>query len=94
MRLAVLLLAGCLAAPILSAQHPVPSSGQWLIEPSDEAGKVQLTVRYGDGRYSSNWGRDIAMTELVGLTAADMGGAGHPVHFKIARSAGTLSCEG
>ena len=51
MRLAVLLLAGCLAAPILSAQHPVPSSGQWLIEPSDEAGKVQLTVRYGDGRY-------------------------------------------
>ena len=94
MRLAVLFLAALLAAPSLSAQHEVPSSGQWLIDSSDEAGKVQLTVRYGDGRYSSNWGRDIAMSELVGLSAADMGGAGHPVHFKIVRSAGTLTCEG
>ena len=26
------------------------------------------------------------MSELVGLSAADMGGAGHPVRFKIVRS--------
>ena len=97
MRLAVLLL-GFLAAPVLAAQHRVPSGGEWLIEPSDHPGRVQLDIRYGEerGRYSSNWGRDVPLGELVGLSAADMrgGGAGVTVHFKIVRSAGTLDCEG
>ena len=94
MRFAVLLLIGSLAAPTLSAQRAVPSDGQWLIEPADQSGKVQLTIRYGDDRHSSNWGRDVALSEFVGLSAADMRGSGEPVHFKIVRSAGTLTCEG
>jgi len=32
--------------------------------------------------------------QLVGLSAAEMGGSGVTVHFKIVRSAGTLTCEG
>src|SRR2546423_513118 len=94
MRFAVLLVAAFQAAPALSAQHIVPSSGHWLIERGDHSGTVQLTVRYGEGRYSSNWGRDVPVSELVGLSAADMGGSGTTVHFKIVRSAGTLDCEG
>ena len=94
MRFAVLLVAGFLAAPVLSAQHTVPSGGQWLIEPADHAGRVQLTIRYGEDRHSSDWGRDVPLSELVGLSAAEMGGSGATVHFKIVRSAGTLSCEG
>ncbi|HKC38828.1 MAG TPA: hypothetical protein VKC15_04750, partial [Gemmatimonadales bacterium] len=94
MRFAALLVAAFLAAPMLAAQHSVPSGGQWLIDPSDQSGKVQLTISYGEGRYSSNWGRDVPSSELVGLSAADMDGSGTTVHFKIVRSAGTLTCEG
>ena len=36
----------------------------------------------------------MALSEFVGLSAADMRGSGAPVHFKIVRSAGTLTCEG
>src|SRR6266849_5864182 len=94
MRFAVLLLASFLAAPVLSAQRTVPSGGQWLIERGDHPGTIQLTVRYGERRYSSDWSRDVPIGELVGLSAADMSGSGVTVHFKIVRSAGTLTCEG
>src|SRR5438445_4106668 len=94
MRFAVLLLASFLAAPVLSAQRSVPPGGQWLIERGDHPGTIQLTVRYGERRYSSNWSRDVPVGELVGLSAADMGTSGATVHFKIVRSAGTLVCEG
>ena len=94
MRFAVLLVAAFLAAPPLSAQHSIPSGGQWLIEPTDQSGKVQLTIRYGESRHSSDWGRDVPVSELVGLSASDMGGPGTTVHFKLVRSAGTLTCEG
>src|SRR6267143_31531 len=96
MRFAVLLLVSFLAAPILSAQHYVPSGGQWLIEPGERATIVRLTIRYGERRYSDNWNSqdDVPSSQLVGLSAADMGGSGITVHFKIVRSAGTLTCEG
>ena len=94
MRFAVLLLASFLAAPVLSAQHTVPSGGQWLIERGDHPSTVQLTVRYGEGRHSNDWSRDVPIGELVGLSATDMSGSGATVHFKIVRSAGTLTCEG
>jgi hypothetical protein len=96
MRFAVFLLASILAAPVLSAQHSVPSGGQWLIEPGEHAGTVRLTIRYGEGRYSDNWNSqyDVPLSQLVGLTTTDMGGSGTTVHFKIVRSAGTLTCEG
>ena len=94
MRLPVLLLTSLLIAPVLSAQRAVPSGGQWLIEPGDHAGTIQLSVRYGERGYSSNWSRDVPLGEFVGLSAADMRGSGVTVHFKIVRSAGTLDCEG
>jgi len=72
MRFAVLLLASILAIPLLSAQRTVPSGGQWLIEPGDHPGTVQLSVRYGERGNSSNWSRDVALREFVGLSAADM----------------------
>ena len=96
MRFAVLLLASFLAAPVLSAQHTAPSGGQWLIEPGEHSGIVRLTVRYGERRYSDNWNSqdDVPLSQLVGLSAAEMGGSGVTVHFKIVRAAGTLTCEG
>src|SRR2546422_7925367 len=96
MRFAVLLLIGFLAAPVLSAQHSVPSGGQWLIEPGERPGIVRLTIRYGERRYSDSWNSqdDVPSSQLVGLSAAEMGGSAVTVHFKIVRSAGTLTCEG
>src|SRR2546425_7600708 len=96
MRFAVLLLASFLAASVLSAQHTVPSGGQWLIEPGEHPGIVRLTIRYGERRYSDNWNSqdDVPLSQLVGLSAAEMGGSGVTVHFKIVRSAGSLTCEG
>ena len=96
MRFAVLLSAGLLAAPALLAQRPrpVPSDGQWLIERSERSGRIQLNISYGKAGHSSNWGRQIPMSELAGLSAADMDGPGAAVHFRISRSAGTLTCEG
>jgi len=96
MRFAVLLLASILAAPVLSAQRVVPSGGQWLIEPGERAGFVRLTIRYGERRSWDNWNSqdDVPLSQLVGLSAADMGGSGVTVHFKIVRSAGTLDCDG
>jgi len=75
MRFAVLVLITFLAAPILSAQHYVPSGGQWLIEPGERATIVRLTIRYGERRYSDNWNSqdDVPSSQLVGLSAADMG---------------------
>lgn len=75
MRFAVLLLAGLLATPRLSAQHPVPSDGQWMIGQSRHLGKVHLNIRYGEGGHSSNWGRTVPQSELV-LAAAEMNGSG------------------
>src|ERR1051326_5048998 len=94
MRFAVLFLASILAAPAVSAQRAVPSSGQWLIDPGEHPGTIQLSVRYGERGYSSNWSRDVSLREFVGLSAAEMRGSGVTVHFKIVRSAGTLDCEG
>ena len=49
MRFAVLLLASFLAAPVLSAQHTVPSGGQWLIEPSERSGIVRQRREHRHG---------------------------------------------
>ncbi len=96
MRFAVLLLAGILAAPVLSAQRVVPSGGQWLIEAGERSSMVRLTIRYGERRSWDSWNSqdDVPVSQLVGVTAADMRGSGVTVHFKIVRSAGTLDCEG
>src|SRR2546425_10761371 len=96
MRFAVLLLASFLAASVLSAQHSVPSGGQWLIEPGERPGIVRLTIRYGERRYSDSWNSqdDVPSSQLVGLSAAEMGGSAVTVHFKIVRSAGPLTWEG
>ncbi|HVH32459.1 MAG TPA: hypothetical protein VNA31_12480, partial [bacterium] len=96
MRLPMLLLAGFVAAPVLSAQHSIPSSGQWLIDPGERPGVVRLTLRYRERRHSESWNsqNEVPLSELVGLAAADMGGSGATVQFKIVRSAGTLTCEG
>src|SRR3989442_12433084 len=66
------------------------------MERGERSGIVRLTIRYGERRYSDNWNRqdDVPLSQLVGLSAADMGGSGVTVHFKIVRSAGTLDCEG
>src|SRR5262249_48666773 len=85
-----------IAASSLSAQRSIPTGGEWLIEPADHSGMVRLTIRYGDRRHEDSWNSqdDVPMTELSGLAAADMGGSGATVHFKIVRAAGTLTCEG
>src|SRR5256885_11054933 len=78
---------------LFRSQHSVPSDGQWLIEPADHSGKVQLTIRYGEGRHSSNWGRDVPLSEPMGLSAADMGGSRSEEHTSELQSPCNLVCR-
>jgi len=89
----LLFLAFVLAAPAVAQ---IPKDGQWMIEPGDQSGLVRLTLRYGWHNYSDNWQSedDVTLTELSGLSTAEMNGAGATVHFRIVRDAGTLTCEG
>src|SRR5256885_16583302 len=96
MRFAILFILSFLSVSTLAAQrpHPVPAGGQWLIDRSEGNGRIHLNVRYGEGEHYSNWGRRISLSEIQGLSAADMDGAGKAVQFRIVRPAGMLMCEG
>src|SRR5947209_9938874 len=84
----------------VSAQdwHPVgPYSGQWLLDHSNDAGKMQLQLRYRqedwNGNSSMSFGREIMVSELQGLTAEQLNQSGN-VKFAIKRDAGGFACEG
>jgi beta-lactamase regulating signal transducer with metallopeptidase domain len=70
------------------AQAPAP--GTWEIRPSNVEGTVHLRLV---DRNSSH-GTSIRIDQLQGLTAAQLSGAGGPVHFQLRRDAGTFSFEG
>ena len=69
--------------------------GQWMLEPSKESGKVNLTLHVEFGSYSQHWGSDdVDFSTLVGLDPDWSTRGRGDVAFEIRRDAGTIVCEG
>lgn len=64
--------------------------GTWEIRPADTTGMVHLRLVEGN----SSSGSTIALEQLEGLTAAQLGSADGPVQFRLRRDAGTFTFEG
>ena len=91
------------AAILLAA--PLPFLGgdaraesiNWSIERSGtraESGKVQLRIESRWGRDNSSWSRGYPLSELRGLSAAQLAGRPAPVRFALVREPGRLACSG
>lgn len=66
----------------------------WKIEPGGTPGRVQFEI----SRHTANshWmsSSTVDLSALEGLNADQLSGSSSPVHFRIARDAGALACEG
>lgn len=57
-------------------------------------GTVQFQLGYHTEHHASNWGREVAMTDLAGLTQAQLNAEGGAVAFALHRDAGDFRCKG
>lgn len=81
------------AQPAALAQ--VPPRVDWTIAPSgNDAGRVQFSIGYRNGRSNSNWSHTTDLAELPGLTRDQLAGDSTPVRFQLVREAGRFDCEG
>ena len=100
MRLAFAIAFAAVLAPspnIGIAAEPMPETVRWTVEPTDRvaAGEVQFTLSYRSRGGRSMWSSGIALSELQGLEAADLGARqAAPVRFRIIREAGQFDCAG
>ena len=80
----------------------IPASLDWSIgarEGSYSAtppapGTVQFQLGYRTEHHSSNWGREVPLSDLAGLTEAQLSAEGQPVAFAVRRDAGDFRCKG
>jgi hypothetical protein len=80
----------------------IPASLDWSIgsrEWSDIStppapGSVEFQLGYHTEHHSSNWGREIPLAQLAGLTEAQLNAEGQPVTFAVRRDAGDFRCKG
>src|SRR5215475_10325508 len=75
-----------------NAQNSI--TGQWIVSPSKGDGSVQLTLQSTGPDWNINSSASILLSQLRGLTAAEMRADGGMARFEIVRDAGTLQCEG
>lgn len=91
--LSIAILALMVAAPACAESY----SGTWAISPSDQAGSVQLELRYQQRTATGNdeWdeSRTTPLSELRGLSPSDLAGHGQR-NFTILRDAGSFRAEG
>ena len=98
--LALAALIGC--AGVAHAQPPARSSGagitgQWMIEPGDKAGLLQLTLQRNDGSRHHHMSTNdiVAATQVRGLDWKQAeSSTGAAFRFQIQRDAGSFACEG
>jgi hypothetical protein len=79
----------------------IPAVLEWTIGShgwSDAAppapGSVQFELGYHTEHHSSNWGREVPLAELAGLSEAQLNAEGQPVGFALRRDAGDFRCKG
>jgi hypothetical protein len=83
--------------------HAAPASPSWdgqldfTLSPAGHAGerarRVNLSLRYGDARRSSQHSRTMDFADLAGVTPSELSDNA-PVRFRLAREAGTVDCTG
>src|SRR5215510_12778003 len=82
-------------APLFASSGPQNTiTGQWIVSMSKADGFVQLTLQRTDPDWNFNSSTSVPLSQLRGLTAAEMRTDGGMVKFEIVRDAGTLQCEG
>jgi hypothetical protein len=58
------------------------------------SGRINLSLRYGEGNRQSNHSRTMALADLAGLEPGGLASAETPVRFRLVREAGTTDCSG
>jgi hypothetical protein len=87
--------------PALAAGPTAPTAAdrmesiRWSIDGARQQGKVELTVdsRWGANSRSS-WSNDRPLSELSGLSSAQLAGRPAPVRFALVGDAGRIDCSG
>src|SRR5262245_43852797 len=69
-------------------------TGQWIVSPSKADGFVQLTLKRTGPDWNFNSSTSVPLSQLRGLTAAEMRADVGMARFEIVRDAGMLQCEG
>ena len=85
------------AAPAAQAQGEAPRINWSLFaaNPPRDASQIQLTIQSRwDGRSQSSWSNTRNISDLQGLSAAQLSGPPQPARFVLVRDAGRLDCSG
>lgn len=84
------------AEPVVAGTPRNADEISWMLHAvKGKPGEVQLSLSFSDGHGESNTSRSIALSELQGLSAAQLAvSASAPVRFRLVREAGVLECEG
>jgi hypothetical protein len=89
-------------APKSPAARPEPSetdraaaSGQWFLDPDENPGAVEFSLRMSRGPDHQSWSSEtLDRGSLEGLSSDDLRGSNVPVGFKVRRDAGTFFARG
>jgi len=89
-------------APKTPASGPAPgesdraaATGQWFLDPDQDPGMVEFSLRMSSGRNHQSWSSEsVQLESLDGLSADDVRGANVAVAFQLRRDAGTLFARG
>src|SRR6185295_18156877 len=81
--------------PALSEADRAAATGQWFLDPDDDPGMVQFSLRMSSGRDHQSWSSESTRLEsLDGLSSEDVRGSNVAVAFQLRRDAGTLFARG
>ena len=89
-------------APMAAMPEEIPASLDWSIGPREWSdnetpvtpGSVEFQIGYHTAHHSSNWGREVPLAALSGLSEAQLNAEGAPVAFTMRRDAGDFRCKG
>lgn len=77
------------------ARAEIPDRLEWRLDQAGDRGKAQLALGYRTAHRRSQYSRTVNLADLPGLEPARLAAsASGPVHFRIARDAGRLDCQG
>jgi hypothetical protein len=86
------------AVLMLAVMNPVRAqttlSGSWNVQTATDPSTVEFGVRYDSAQEHSDWGGDLLLSSLAGLTRDQLQSGGTNVRFDVVRDAGTLHCVG
>src|SRR5258706_2823840 len=85
---------GCSAVYLALAQSSSPITGQWTLGGPMVQDKVQLTIQRSTGKSNMSSSSMAPLSQLRGLSRAQLDSSGSVARFELVRDAGTLRFEG